>query len=497
MDTYGLWINGQELLPSDRPCFETLEPATGVPWARVVGGTVEDVDLAVDAAERAGAEGSIWRSLTPATRRKLLFRVADRIRENAEMLARVESRDAGKLLLETRLHVQACAEWVEFFAGYTDKVPGSTIPTEPGVFAYTVRQPVGVVGAIVPGNSPLLLTVWKLAPALAMANTLVVKPSENTTASIIELMRVLQDLLPPGVVNVVSGPGPEVGTAIAAHQGIRKIAFTGGTLGGSHVASVAAARFVPSILELGGKSANIVFADAVREKALAGVMAGVFAASGQTCMAGSRVFVEESAFDEVVEELTRRGKSIVVGHPEDPSTQVGPLGSARQLSRVEGLVKSAVADGAVVHFGGTVASVPGVEGGYYFQPTLLSNVPTTSELYRQEVFGPVVSVSSFSTEDEVVALANDSDFGLVAGLWTTSLSRAHRMAERLEVGTVFVNLYRKVMPQVPFGGRKASGFGRENGIEVVHEYTQVKSVLIDVDDSHIQDPFLMRVGDEG
>lgn len=496
MESFGLWIDGHEECADSRRTFESSDPATGSVWAHIVAGTEADVDAAVAAAERAGSPDAPWAKMSPAERRRVLQNLARVIKENAEALAVVESIDAGKILRETRLHVDACAEWLEYFAGYTDKLTGSTIPAGRRVLNYTVHQPYGVVGAIVPGNSPILLTMWKMAPALATGNTLVIKPSEFTSASLIALMRLTKDILPPGVVNVVPGWGPEVGTAIARHPGIRKVAFTGSTTTGADVAATTAARLAPSLLELGGKSANIIFADAVYEKAIAGIMAGIFAASGQTCMAGSRVLVQSDIYDVVLQELVDRARLIRVGHPRSEQTQVGPLGSLRQLERVEALVHRAVDDGAVVHVGGQRAFVPEHPGGWYFEPTILSNISNDWEIACEEIFGPVMTIMPFDTEEEALRIANDSNFGLVAGVWTTNLSRAHRVSEGLNVGTVFVNLYRKVLPQSPFGGNKNSGIGRENGVQVLGEYTQVKSVLIDLDDSLVQDPFLMRVGEE-
>ena len=496
MESFGLWIDGHEEVADSRRTFESFDPATGSVWAHIVEGTTADVDAAVAAAERAGRPDAQWAKMSPSDRRRVLQNLARVIQENANTLAVVESIDAGKMLRETRLHVDACVEWLEYFAGYTDKLTGSTIPAGRRVLNYTLHQPYGVVGAIVPGNSPILLAMWKMAPALATGNTLVIKPSEFTSASLITLMRLTKDILPQGVVNVVPGWGPEVGTAIARHPGIRKVAFTGSTTTGANVASVAASRLAPSLLELGGKSANVVFADAVYEKAIAGIMAGVFAASGQTCMAGSRVLVQSEIYEDVLRDLVERARLIRVGHPRSEQTQVGPLGSLRQLERVEALVNRAVGQGAVVHVGGHRANVPDHPEGWYFEPTILSNVSNDWEIACEEIFGPVMIIMPFDTEEDALRIANDSNFGLVTGVWTTNLSRAHRLSEGLNVGTVFVNLFRKVLPQSPFGGNRNSGIGRENGVEVLLEYTQVKSVLIDLDDSLVQDPFLMRVGED-
>lgn len=495
MEEFGLWLDGREVGALSGQTFESLDPAVGAPWCRVAAGSAADVDRAVMSATRA-FEADLWQGMEPSARRALLLKIARVIRTETEALALIESRDSGKLLREAALHVGASAEWFEYFAGMTDKVCGDTIPSDNGVLNYTALQPLGVVGAIVPGNSPFLLTTWKLAPALAAGNVVVLKPSEYTSASIISFMRLLKDVLPPGVVNVVTGLGAEVGAALVAHPGIKKIAFTGGTVGGTAVASGAGKRLAPVILELGGKSANIVFADAVYEKALAGVMAGVFAATGQTCMAGSRVLIQRDIFDRFLADLAERASKIRVGHPAAPDTQVGPVGTAAQLERVEALVGSARDEGGEILAGGQRVQVPEHPGGYYYAATVISGVSNRAKICREEVFGPVMTCMPFDTEEEALDIANDSEFGLVAGLWTSNLFRAHRMSRELDVGTVFVNLYRKVAPQSPFGGRGLSGYGRENGFEVMREYTQVKSVLMDLVESRVQDPFVMRVGDQ-
>ncbi len=494
MEQYGMWMDGEELGSTSGNTFRSLDPATGEPWCEVAAGNARDVERAVRSAQNAFLEPS-WRNMEAADRRRLLSAIARTIRENAADLAAVESRDAGKLLRECVLHVNASAEWFDYFAGMTDKICGETIPSDQGVLNYTSLEPYGVIGAIVPGNSPFLLTTWKLAPALATGNVVVLKPSEYTSASIIALMRLLKDILPKGVINVVTGAGAETGGALVAHPDVKKVAFTGGAVGGAAVAVGAGKRVAPVILELGGKSANIVFDDAVYEKALAGAMAGVFAATGQTCMAGSRLLVQRGIYDRFVGDLVERAGRIRVGHPADPETQVGPLGTEAQLKRVEGLVADAAAAGARVAVGGKREVSPKHPGGWYFRPTVICGATNDDRVCREEIFGPVMTVIPFEDEAEALRIANDSRFGLVAGLWTSNLFRAHRMARALNVGTVFVNLYRKVAPQSPFGGWGESGYGRENGFEVIREYTQVRSVLMDLDEERVQDPFVMRVGD--
>ena len=496
MTRFGLWLNGQECPALGANYFESIDPASGHCWCEVASGTGADVERAVASSQRAFLSPQ-WRRADPSWRRNLLQDMAQCIRENTDTLAEVECRDSGKLLRECRLHVAAAAEWLEYFAGMTDKFCGDTIPSDYGILNYTIPQPYGVVGAIVPGNSPLLLTAWKLAPALAAGNTLVVKPSEYTSASLITLLRLLGDRLPAGVVNVVTGMGIEVGKAIIEHPGIRKVAFTGGEVGGKAVAEGAGRRLAPVLLELGGKSANIIFDDAVYDKALAGIMAGVFAASGQTCMAGSRVLVQKGIYQRILTDLCARTGTIRVGHPAVADTQVGPLGNAAQLARVHALVSSAVKDGAIVRAGGNPLKLDAYPDGYYYSPTIITDVPVGADILKKEIFGPVMTVIPFDTEEDALSLANDSEFGLVAGVWTSNVFRTHRLAQALNAGTIFVNLYRKVAPQSPFGGQMQSGYGRENGFEVMREYTQVKSVLMDIDESRVQDPFVMRVGNAG
>lgn len=490
---YGLWLDGRECEASGGAYFESIDPATGEAWCEIAAGSAQDVDQAVQSSTRAFMSDD-WRHTDPASRRNMLQKIAACIREHSEELATVESRDSGKLRRECVLHVNAAAEWFEYFAGMVDKFCGTTIPSDRGVLNYTFPEPYGVVGAIVPGNSPFLLTSWKLAPALAAGNTVVVKPSEYTSASLITLLRLLGPAIPPGVINVVTGMGIEVGKAIIDHPGISKIGFTGGEVGGKAVAEGAGRRLVPAILELGGKSANIVFEDANYEKALAGVMAGVFAASGQTCMAGSRVLVQRGIYERLLKDICVRAGTIRVGHPAEPATEIGPLGNRMQLERVQALVHQAEEEGAKIRVGGTPVKFNEHPNGFYFPPTVITDVPQGASILHTEIFGPVMTVITFDDEEEALRMANDSEFGLVAGLWTSNVYRTHRMARELKAGTVFVNLYRKVAPQTPFGGWGRSGFGRENGYEVMREYTQTKSVLMDIDEHRVQDPFVMRVG---
>lgn len=469
-----------------------MEPGTGDPWCQVEDADVSLVDVAVRNSHDVFCRS--WRDIRPAERARVLQAMALVIRKNYKSLAEIESRDCGKLLAESEAMVLATAEWYEYFAGAVSKIVGESAPIGEGVIQFSSRVPFGVVGAIVPGNGPLILTAWKLAPALAAGNTVVVKPHEGTSASLIELMRMWGDILPPGVVNVVTGRGAIVGEALINHPLVRKISFTGGVPNGRLVAIAAAKRLVGCVLELGGKNANIIFADACYENALAGAAAAIFAATGQSCQAGSRILVQRSIYDQFVADFTERAASLRVGHPLDPDTQVGPLGSAAQLDRVLGFVDEAVSDGAKLACGGRRANVAAHPRGYYVQPTVLLNANNQMRICREEIFGPVAVVMPFDDEEDAIRIANDSNFGLVAGLWTSNAYRLHRVAAQLEVGTVFANLYRKVAPEVQFGGFKDSGLGRENGMDVMREYTQLRSVLIETDENRIQKQLVMRIG---
>lgn len=492
MPRYGAFIDNEQVAPAGADWFATENPFTGAAWAEVLDAGEMEVDRAVEAADRAFRSGP-WRKMLPHQRGALLRDLAQAIPDHAQRLGEAETRDNGKLLTEMVAQCRYLPQWLHYYAGLADKIEGRVLPVDkPGTLAYTRREPLGVVAAIVPWNSPLLLTIWKLAPALAAGNTIVVKPSEYASTSMLELMRLWADLLPPGVVNVVTGAGPRAGKALAEHPKVRKIAFTGGETAGVQVAMAAARRVIPVTLELGGKSANIVMADADLENAVKGACAGIFAASGQTCIAGSRLLLHRSIHDAFLEQFLALARSARLGDPMDPGTQVGPITTRPQYARVLAFIDAAKAEGAELALGGGPSDRPQCGDGWFIEPTVFTGVRNDMRLAREEVFGPVLGVIAFDDEDEAVCIANDVDYGLAAGVWTRDLRCAHRMAERLEAGSVWVNTYRTSAPQAPFGGYKRSGLGREGGQAAIDHFLQTKAVWIDMNDDY-PSPFTMRL----
>ncbi|MCZ9880258.1 aldehyde dehydrogenase [Arthrobacter sp. B2a2-09] len=488
---YEHFINGEWVPPSSGEYFESTNPATLDVLYRAARGNEADVERAVSAAG-AAFENPAWRDLSQTRRGHLLRRLGDLVGEHGEELARMETEDNGKLLREMRAQLAAMPEYYYYYAGLADKIQGDTIPgSSRAMLNYTLREPLGVVGAITPWNSPLTLTTSKLAPALAAGNTIVIKPSEYTSATVLRLAALADEAgFPPGVINVVTGFGAEAGAALVDDRRLAKISFTGSTATGARIASSTASRFIGSTLELGGKSPNIVFADANVANASMGVVAGIFAAAGQTCIAGSRVFAHKEVYDELLERVANRARSIVIGDPLLDATELGPLAFQDQRDKVAGYVDLGVSEGATVLTGGGRPNI-GL-GGYFFEPTVLTGVDNSMRVVREEIFGPVAAIMPFETEEEVLRLANDTSYGLAAGVWTTNLARAHRMASRLEAGTIWVNTYRTMSPQSPREGFKTSGVGVEHGMESIREYTRLKSVWINTDESPIADPFIMR-----
>ncbi|MDE1951819.1 MAG: aldehyde dehydrogenase [Betaproteobacteria bacterium] len=487
---YELYIDGASVVPDGGEYFASQDPFTGKDWAMIARGSAVDVDRAVRAARRA-FESAAWSALSASRRGALMRRLADLIGENASRLAEIERRDNGKLAAEVVTQVNYMSEYFHYYAGLADKVQGSVIPTDkPGVLSFTRHEPKGVVAIITPWNSPLTLTSWKLAPALAAGCTVVIKPSEFTSASMLEFARLFaQAGFPPGVVNVVTGLGPEVGAPLVAHPDVAHIGFTGGEIAGQKIYEAAARGLKTVTLELGGKSPNIVFDDADLDRALLGVVSGIFAAAGQTCQAGSRLLVQRSVHDEFVRRLVDFVRGIRLGDPADPGTQIGPIATPAQFDKVLSYIEIAKAEGARCVTGGR--SRPDIGSGQFVEPTIFVGVDNRMRIAQEEVFGPVLSVIAFDDEADAVRIANDVQFGLAAGVWTQSLQRALYVVERVKAGTIWVNNYRATSYTSPFGGFKRSGIGRESGIDAIREYLETKCVWLSPG-LDVANPFVRR-----
>jgi phenylacetaldehyde dehydrogenase len=477
--THKMLINGKWVEAASGKTFDTYNPATGEVLSRVAEGDREDIDRAVKAA-RAAFETGRWSQLTASERGRLIWKLADLLEENLDEFAELESLDNGKPLKVARAaDLPLAVDLFHYMAGWATKIEGNTIPLSvpytPGAkyLAYTLREPVGVVGQIIPWNFPLLMAAWKLGPALAAGNTVVLKPAEQTPLTALRLGELFAEAgFPDGVVNIVPGYGETAGAALAAHPDVDKIAFTGSTEVGKLILHAAAGNLKKVSLELGGKSPNVVFADVELDTAIAGAASAIFFNHGQCCCAGSRLYVENSVFDKVVEGVAEHAKKINVGSGLEPSTDMGPLVSAEQLNRVCGFLESGISEGAKAIAGGGRLG----DKGYFVEPTVLVNTTDKMKVVQEEIFGPVVTAIPFRDSGELVAQANDSVYGLAAGIWTRDIQKAHRLASQLRAGTVWINCYNIFDAALPFGGYKQSGWGREMGHEVLEQYTEVKAV---------------------
>jgi len=491
-ENYKLYIAGEWRDSANNATMPALNPFDQEIWATVPVATPSDVETALMAARQ--AYDTTWRHSTPGQRAALLNKLADLMDENADRLALLESTDNGKVIRETRSQVGYAARIFRYCAGYADKICGSVVPLDQkDVMDLALRVPYGVVAAITAWNSPIAILANKLPAALATGNCIVIKPSEHASVTTLEIAKLVDQAgFPPGVVNVVTGAA-EVGKSLVGSDSVDKISFTGSPAVGRQIAATAGANLKPVSLELGGKSPNIVFADADLEKAIVGALAGIFGATGQTCIAGSRLLVQRPVYDEVVSKLAHRARKIVMGDPRLPETEMGTAANEPQFKRILDFIDSARRDGANLVTGGAPARDGVLSKGLFIQPTIFADVDNGMRVAREEIFGPVLSIIPFDDEEEAIAIANDSPFGLASGVWTENIARAMRMIHALDTGVVWVNTYRTAAPQGPFGGVKSSGFGRERGELGLLEFTTTKNVMIDYS-SETRDPFAMKFG---
>ncbi|MEO1139918.1 MAG: aldehyde dehydrogenase [Pseudomonadota bacterium] len=488
-EKYAMLIDGDWVAAHDGGTFETFNPATGAVWAEVPEATAEDVDRAVKAAHAACYDGP-WATMTPTQRGACLRKLGDLLADRSEILGEVETCDSGKMFKETRWQAKYIAEFFHFYAGAADKISGQTLPIDkPDMFVFTDREPLGVVAAIVPWNSQLFLTAVKVGPALAAGNTVVLKTSEHAPAVILEFAKLIAEAgIPDGVVNVITGHGDPCGKALTSHPLVARVSFTGGPFAARHVLMNSAENFAQVSLELGGKSPFIVFDDADLESAVNACVAGIFGASGQSCVAGSRLIVHADVADAFLEKMTRIAGGIRIGDPMAEETEMGPLCTRGQLETIEREVAGAIADGATLVCGGKRAEA----GELFYEPTILDCPSPDLKIVDTELFGPVLSVLRFKTEDEALALANDTMHGLAAGIFTRDSARSVRMSRAVRAGIVWVNTYRVISPVAEFGGMKASGYGRESGFQAVYDYTRPKTVWMNLSDAPMANPFQMR-----
>jgi acyl-CoA reductase-like NAD-dependent aldehyde dehydrogenase len=476
-----LFINGEFADARSGETFATINPATEEKLADVASAGADDVDAAVKAARAQMEPGSEWQKMKPRDRAKVLWRIADMLSTRAAEIGRIETLDNGKPIFESQfVDTPAAAECLYYFAGWSGKVTGETIPVADNAFTYTLREPVGVVGAITPWNFPLMLAVWKIAPALACGNTVVIKPASNTALSLLKFAEYAKECgLPAGVLNVIPGRGSVVGNAIVDHPGVDAIAFTGSTEVGRQLMARASKTLKKVSLELGGKSPNIVFADADLDAAAKGALNAIFYGKGEVCAAGSRLLVEEGAHDELLEKVCERASKMTAGDPLHPKTRLGALVSKEQMETVLSYIEAGKSEGAKLVCGGERADI-GTGKGYFVKPTIFDDVDPEMRISREEIFGPVLATIRFKDAEDAVAKGNATVYGLAAAVWTRDVSKAHRIARAIKAGTVWINTYNLYDPALPFGGFKESGFGRDQGKDALEKYTQTKSVWVNL-----------------
>lgn len=481
--SYKLYINGKWVDGIEGKTFDSVSPVTGEVLTTCVEAGHADVDLAVEAAQEAF---KTWKNVTPQERSNMLLKIADLLDENAEKFAMIETLDNGKPIRETSIiDVPFSSDHFRYFAGATRTAEGESVMIDPNTLSMTLREPIGVVGQIIPWNFPLLMAAWKIAPIIASGNCAVIKPSEFTSISILELMKLIDGIVPAGVINVVTGEGPNSGDYLRQHKGLDKLAFTGSTRTGHAIADAAAKNLIPATLELGGKSANIYFSDCPWDKAIEGLQLGILFNQGQVCCAGSRVFVHEDIYDKFVAQAVEEFNKVNVGNPLDMNTQMGSLINKKQYEKVLGYIETGKKEGALVLCGGEALTGDEYKHGYYIKPTLLVNVTNDMTVAREEIFGPVAAIIKFKTEEEVIEMANDTDYGLAGAVWTKDINRAIRVARAIEAGRIWVNDYNNIPAHTPFGGYKQSGIGRETHKMMLEHYTQKKNILISTSESRL------------
>ena len=489
IQNFKMYIDGQWVDSETGRTIETLNPENNEVWATVPEASAKDVDRAVKAAQNAFEVS--WANLHPRDRAKYLRSLANQLRDNAEHLGTIETKDTGKIFRETKTQANYIAEYYDYFAGLADKVEGTVVPIDkPDMQVTTTRIPIGVVAAIIPWNSQMLLTAVKLAPALAMGNTVVIKASELAPVTLLEFAKLVEKSgIPKGVVNVITGLGEPCGKALTTHDLIERVAFTGGPETAKHIVKNSAENLSQVSLELGGKSPVVVFNDAEQENALNGITAGIFGASGQSCIAGSRLYIQSGIYDEFLNKLVAKAEKIKLGAPMDKDTQMGPLNSFKQLENIETNIKATVEQGGKVRCGGKRSNIS--NKGYYFPATIIECKNHNLPAAENELFGPVLSVMKFDTEEEAINHMNDNKYGLSSGVYTSNLGRGMRVSKAVRAGITFVNTYRLISPMAPFGGIKDSGYGKEAGIESIKEYTRIKTTWYNSSDKPMTDPFTM------